>query len=185
REVVASVAVPEDDPRARDDQALLLDAADEALGDGRVPVEAVLDLERRDPDPADLQEVVGTAAVEEVPVPVAYEEVARADEIAVEGPLRPHVVAPVEDACALAAGPELPRLTVRDRLSVGVQQLRLVSRHEIADAPCAHTAGTVRDVDVVQLGRADAFEHLDAVGVEPAAVDVGGERLAGRETEAQ
>ena len=38
---------------------------------------------------------------------------------------------------------------------------------------------------MVQLGRADALEHLDAVGVEPTAVHIRGQRLAGREAEPQ
>ena len=56
------VAGAEHDERLRLDEALVLDADDRARGDRRVPEQALLDLERRDPQAADLEEIVGATA---------------------------------------------------------------------------------------------------------------------------
>ena len=74
-----------DDVGAGEREAVLLRADDGALDDVRVADQAVLDLGRRDPDPAHLDQVVGAAAVPEEAVVVALEEVAGADAVAVEG----------------------------------------------------------------------------------------------------
>ena len=75
-------AVAQDDERARLLQAVLLVADDRALGHVGVRGEALLDLLRRDPDAADLEQVVGAAAVVEEAVGVAREEVAAHDHVA-------------------------------------------------------------------------------------------------------
>ena len=135
---------------------------------GGVADQAVLDLRRRDPDPADLDQVVGAAAVPEVAVGVALEEVAGADAVAVKGLLRLLVLAPVQERGGVALDPEL----------AVVGDVGLVAGHELARAARLRAAGPVGDVDVVRLGGADPVEHLDAEGLQPAVVQLLRQRLA-------
>src|SRR4029453_1878103 len=106
----------------------------------------------RDPDPADLDQVVDAASVPEESVVVALEEVARVDGVAVERPLRLLVVAPVEERGRVAGDEQL----------AGFGGLSPVARDELARRAGSCAAGPVRDVDVVQLAGADPVEHFDA-----------------------
>src|SRR5215204_7049096 len=99
--------------------------------------QAVLDLGRRDPDAADLDQVVDAPAVPEVAVVVALEEVAGLDGVAVECLFRLLVLAPVEERGRVALDPELAVLG----------DVRLVAGDELASRPGAHASGPVRDVD--------------------------------------
>ena len=96
--------------------------------------DAVLDLERRHPDAADLEQVVGPALVPEVPVRVADEEVARCEPVAGEDLLRLLVVAPVAERRALAAKPKLARFTGGNFPAVLADDERFVPRAHLAEA---------------------------------------------------
>ena len=72
-----------------------------------------------------------------------------------------------------------------DEQLAGFADLCLVARDELARRAGSRAAGPVRDVDVVQLARADPVEHLDAERVEPAVVQLARQRLAGRRAHAQ
>src|SRR5262245_31534773 len=115
-----------------------------------MPDEAVLDLGGRDPDPADLDQVVDAAAVPEEAVVVALEQVAGVDGVAVERARRLLGVAFVVERGSVARDEELAVLA----------DLCLVTRDELTGRAGTCTAGPVRDVDVVQLARADPVEHL-------------------------
>src|SRR5215203_865202 len=162
------------DVGAGEGEAVLLRADDGAFHDGGMAHQAMLDLGRSDPDPAHLDQVVRAAAVPEVAVGVALEEVTRANAVAVEGLLRLLVLAPVEERGGVPLDPELPILG----------DVRLVAGHELTGASRLGAAGAIRDVDVVRLGRADPVEHLDAEGIEPTVVELLWQRLAGRRTQA-
>ena len=77
--------LPHDDVRPWNRQPVPGGADDRALDDIRMADEAVLDLGRSDPDPADLDQVVDAPSVPEEPVVVALEQVARVDGVAIEG----------------------------------------------------------------------------------------------------
>ena len=89
--------------------------------------------------------------------------------------LRLLVVAPVVERGRVAGDEQL----------AGLGDLGLVARHELAGRAGSRAAGPVRDVDVVQLARADPVQHLDAERVEPAVVQLARQRLAGRRAHAQ
>src|ERR1041385_637620 len=137
-------------PISRDREPVLRRADDRALDHVRMADEAVLDLGRGDPDPADLDQVVHAAAVPEEPVVVALEEIARVHGVAVEGARRLLLVAPVVERRGVA----------RDEKLAGLAELGFVARDELAGRSGTCSAGPVRDVDVVQLGRDDPGQHL-------------------------
>ena len=76
--------LPGDDIGTREHETVLLSADDGALHHGGVADQALLDLRRRDPDPADLDQVVRAPAVPEVAVGVLLEEVAGSNAVAVK-----------------------------------------------------------------------------------------------------
>ena len=159
----ASAVAPSrsDDEGPRLLQAVLLVADDRALGHVGVRGEALLDLLRGDPDAADLEQVVGAAAVVEEAVGVAREEVAAHDHVARVGLHRLLARVPVHER---GVSPSIHSRPVSRRAAraVLVDHPALVARHELAERSGARRARPVGDVDVVGLGGADAVEHLDA-----------------------
>src|SRR6185295_14216242 len=173
----------QDDERGGQREPSVLVTHDCALRDGRVTKQAILELEWRDPNAPHLEEIVGAPPVPEVAVRVADEEIAGADEITRERALRLLVGAPVHDAGALTRHPKLSGLALGYGAAFLVEERCLVPGNDLADASGPRPARPVRKVDVVQLGGTDTLEHLDAVRLEPPAVHLPGQRLAGREAE--
>ena len=96
-----------DDEGAGQRQPVVLRADDGGLDDLRMLDEAVLDLGRRDPDPADLDQIVDAPPIPEVAVLVALEESPVLTRVAVERLLRLLVLAPVEERGGVALDPQL------------------------------------------------------------------------------
>ena len=116
---------------ARHDQPVLLVADDRALAHPGMGEQAALDLERSDPDPTHLEQVVGAAAVPEVPVGVPLEEVAGAHPAARERPCRSLLVSLVAPRHARPTHVQLARRAVRKVVALVVDDPGLVARHEL------------------------------------------------------
>src|SRR6202035_6164250 len=109
-------------------------------GDRRMADQAALDLLRHEPAPADLEDVVGPAAVGEVAVLVAGEEIAGHHPLAAEGLGGLLHLLPVADGARAALDPEPPRLAGRQRVAVVVAGLDLEPRDRLAERPRPHVA---------------------------------------------
>src|SRR5262249_53252108 len=147
--------------------------------------ERALDLERRDPDAADLEHVVGAARVSEEAVGVAHVAIAGARPRAVERREASLALVPVARARRWAAHPERALFAVAHRLAQVVQEFPVVAGAGLSRSAVAHVAVAVRDEDVEHLGRADAVEDVAAEPRAPFLADVLGERLAGRDARAE
>ena len=150
------------------------------VGDQRL-----LDLERRHPDAADLEHVVAAAAIAVIAVGVAGVGVAGMGPLAAKGAARLVALVPIAVGGAGAAHDQLAGLAVGDVVAVIVEDAQLVARHRLAGAAVADVVRPVRQEDVQHLGRADAVEDVAAGLVAPALADMLGQRLAGRDAEAQ
>src|SRR5262245_32555667 len=180
------LAGAQDDERLRLHEPRLVAPADDgALEDGGVAEEAVLDLDGGDEGASHLEEVVAAPAVEVEALRVAAEEVPAHGPVAPEGRARLVAVVPVAERRRAPAHPEGAELPGGDVVSVGADEPRLVARDDAAEGSRSDLAEAVRDVDVEHLGRADPVEDLDAEGLLPAAVELGGERLPGRDADPQ
>src|SRR5262249_44071264 len=87
-------------------EPLLFDTDDGSGGDGGMTEEALLALQRSDPLPADLEEIVRTAGEIEVALLVDAEEIACPAPMAVEGAPALVAVEPVAEAHAVPLDPE-------------------------------------------------------------------------------
>src|SRR4029453_12829358 len=123
------------------------------LDDIRVGEEALLDLGRRHPHAANLEELVAPPPKPEEAVGVPDEEVARLDEVAAERLFRLLVLVPVEERRRIALDPERAHLAVGDLTPVLVDHPHRVAGHHLADAARSSPPGPARMVDVVRLGR--------------------------------
>src|SRR5712691_5087749 len=128
-----------------------------------------LDLDRRGPEPAHLDHVVGATLV-----PV---EALRIDAVAIAGeepfsehrPLRLLVLGPIKRECAVAFDIQVSRLPRRNGLALVVEDLQLVTGDRLAAGTGPNVVEPVGTIDVEQLGRADAVEDGQAVSLLPAA----------------
>src|SRR5262245_12471462 len=171
------LAGAQDDERLRLHEPRLVAPADDgALEDGGVAEEAVLDLDGGHEGASHLEEVVAAPAVVVEALGVAAEEVPAHGPVAPEGRARLVAVVPVAERRRAPAHPEGAELPGGDVVSVGADEPRLVARDDAAEGSRSDLAEAVRDVDVEHLGRADPVEDLDAEGLLPAAVELGGER---------
>src|SRR5215216_3641787 len=139
------------DERARLLEAVVVVADDRTLGHVRMVGEAAFDLLRRDPDAADLEQVVGTPAIVEAAVGVAREQVAAHDDVAGIRPDRARARVPVHQRGRVALDPQPSRLAVRQLAPLVVDHARRIARHRLAERARTGGARTVGDVDVVRL----------------------------------
>ena len=173
-------------PRHRDDAGNRLDEAVGAGGaddDGLEHVGVLdqhgLDLGRSDPLAADLEHVVGASQVGVEAVLGLDVHVAALEPLAVEALAGRIGAAPVAGRRGGARDPELPR-RARGHVVAGlVAETDAVPAHHRARRPGPAASGTVRDVDVGHLRRADPVEDLDAEALAEAREQLGRERLPG------
>ena len=92
----------------------------------------VLDLDRADPDAADLQHVIGPPGVPVVAIGVARELIAGPDPMALDCVLGPFVLVPVIGAGAVALDQQVADDLVRDLVARVVNDPGLVARHQLA-----------------------------------------------------
>src|SRR5216684_639498 len=112
---------PRDDKCLDLGEAVERDADDSALRDSRVLEQRRLDLDRRDPQSADLDHVVRAALVPVVALVVDAVAVAREKPFAEDRPLGLLVLRPIEREGAVAFDVEVARLALRHRVSFFVK----------------------------------------------------------------
>ena len=134
-----------------------------------------LDLDRRDPQAADLDHVVGPALVPVVAVLVHAVAVAAEEPLAEDRVLGLLVLRPVERQRAVALHVQVSGLARGHGLAVRIEDLHLVAGHGLAAGSRPEVVEPVRAVDVEHLGRADAVEDDQAEGVLPALPDLCGQ----------
>src|SRR5438093_3861572 len=179
-------AVLEDDIGGRLGEGVRVLAPDDGAFEDRVVLEeCCLDLERRDPDPADLGRVVAPPVVRVVAVGARRVPVAGEDPLAAKRPLRLRALLPVEGGGRRAAELQVADLAGRDGTVALARHARLVAGDDLAGCARARAAGEVRDGDVAELRRADAVEDLEPEARLPPLEERPRERLAGRDAEAQ
>src|SRR5204862_4359346 len=130
-----------------------------------------LDLDRRDPDPADFQHVVRAAAVPEVAILVLVVLVARLDPRAEERLFGLLVLVPVVRHRGVALDTEVADLALRHGAPLVVHDGELVARHGKPRGAGARRARTVRDEAVAALRRAEPVDARDAQALAPALVN--------------
>src|SRR5260370_849428 len=86
---------------------------------------------------------------------------------------------PVEGQGAVALHVKVAGITLRDRMAGLVQDLELVARDWVTAGTRPQVAEAIGAIDVQHLGRADAVEDGEAVGILPAPPDLGGKRFGG------
>src|SRR5260370_38822189 len=86
---------------------------------------------------------------------------------------------PVEGQGAVALHVKVAGLTLGDGMAGLVQDLELVARDWFTGGTRPQVVQAIGAVDVQHLGRADAVEDGEAVGILPAPPDLGGKRLGG------
>src|SRR5262249_54854129 len=158
---------------------------DGAFGNGFVFEQTVFDFGRRDENAADFQHFVGPSAVPEIAFGVARELVARRAVIAGEGLFRLLVRLPVTNRRGIAFDPQRSHLSVWRHLSIGADDLGLVTGHDLAQTALAHVAEAIRNVNVKHLRRPNAVQDLNAERIFPSAVKLRRQRFAGRDADAQ
>src|SRR5215472_14031141 len=144
-----------------------------------------LDLERRYPHAVDLEHVVGAPAVVIVAVGVAQILVAGMGPFADEGAAALRALVPVAFAGGGPAHHELADLAISELAPVLVDDLHVVSRHRLAGRSVADVAGPVAQKGLQHFGRAESVENVDADDRAPAFAEMGGQRLASRNTQPQ
>src|SRR5258708_32509205 len=85
----------------------------------------------------------------------------------------------VEGKGAVALQVKVAGFTVGDRMAGLVKDLELVARDWLTAGTRPQVVQAIGAVDVQHLGRADAVEDGEAVGILPAPPDLGGKRLGG------
>ena len=156
-----------------------LDAHDSALRHRRVLEQRRLDLDRRRPQAADLDHVVGPSLVPVVAVLVDAIPIAREEPVAEDRPLGLLMLRPVQRERAVALHVEVAGIAGGHWLSFLVEDLQLVSGNRLATRSGAHVVEPVGAVDVQHLGRPDAVEDREPVRLLPAPPDLGRKRLRG------
>src|SRR5215510_1671914 len=178
--VAAARGLLEDDEGLRLDQPIAVLTADHRrLQHRRVAHQRRLDLDRRDPDTADLQHVVRAAAVPEVALGVLVVLVACLDPRAEERLLGLVVLVPVVGHRRVALDAQVADLAARDAMPLVVDDRELVAGHGHARRAGARTPRAIRDEDVADLGGTDAVDDLHAEPLAPACEELVGQGLAG------
>src|SRR5580704_2924952 len=108
------------------------------MGDQRL-----LDLERGHPDAADLQHVVGAAAIAAIPLGITGIGVAGMGPLAAKGMLRLVALVPITVGGARSAHDEFAALAIGDGIALIVEDARFIARHRLAGAAVADVAGPV------------------------------------------
>src|SRR5207237_1459412 len=138
----------------------------------------LLDLQGRDPEALDLEQVVAAPLEPVVAFRVAPVEVARAHPPASHrrgGLLR---LLPVARARTLPPDEKAARARAFDLAARVIQELRLVAGDFAPAAPRPYVFAPVREEHVQHLGRADAVEDVETGQPLPLAVDSFGKLLA-------
>src|SRR5260221_11907009 len=104
--------------------------------------------------------------------------------VAVEGFLALFVLVPVLRRRVFDANEVVPNLAVFYRVAALVGNQRFVAWHQLAGTAGAYLSWAIADEDVQDFGAANAIEDLHVEGLFPAAQDVRGQGLAGRDAEA-
>src|SRR5438876_2943582 len=138
-----------------------------------------LDLDRRDPETADLDHVVASSLVPVEAVLVDAVSVAGEEPLAEDRAFRLLVLRPIEREGAVALDVEITGLALGHRPAFVIEDLQLVARHGLAAGAGLHVVEAVGAVDVQHLSRADSVEDGEAECILPAAPDLGGQRLGG------
>src|SRR6185437_1824613 len=142
--------------------------------------EAKLDLERIDPLPGDLDQVIGAAAEEMEAVGVAHKAVAGIDPSAVadgfRGLVRP---VPVQRRGGIAAYPQDALFVVADLAAVLVFQTDFIAGHAQPGGAELFPLRPVAEIDVQHFGRSQPFDDLKSGEPLPAVEDFGGKYLGG------
>src|SRR2546428_203943 len=142
-------AVLEDDIGGRLGEGVRVLAPDDGAFEDRVVLEECgLDLERRDPDPADLEKVVAPPVVRVVAVGARRVPVAGEDPLAAKRPLRLRALLPVEGGGRRAADLQVADLAGRDETVALARHARLVAGDDLAGRARPRAAGAVRNGDV-------------------------------------
>ena len=148
--------------------------------------EAQLDLERVDPLPGNLYEIVGAAAEEVKAVGIADKTVAGVDPPLLadgfRGLVRP---VPVQRRVGIAAHPQNAFLIVGDVAAFLVAQHDLVAGHAQARGAELFLLRAVAEINMQRFGRAQSLDDLQARQRLPAVEDFGRENLGRRERHAQ
>src|SRR5262249_48493124 len=184
--LVGAVTVLEHDEGFRLDQSVAVLLADEGGLEHRLMRnEGRLDLERRYPHAVDLEHVVGAPAVVIVAVGVAQIIVAGMRPFADEGAAALRALVPVAFAGGGPAHHELADLAIGELAPVLVDDLHVVPLHRLAGRSVADVAGPVAQKGLQHFGRAEPTPNVDAYDRAPAFAEMGGQRLAGRNTQPQ
>src|ERR1700752_4006741 len=157
--------------------ARVLDPDDRDLFHKGMLEETALDLLGGEPLAAHLEQTLRTAAVGEVAVLVAPEQVAGDIPFAAERRARLLHLLPVPDRARVAAYPHHSHFAVRKLPPFVVAHLHVESGDDSADRARLHRPVLVTNEDVPHLGGAEAVEQLHVERLSPALVQLGGERL--------
>src|SRR5215470_3875192 len=102
-----------------------------------------------------------------------------------EGAAALRALVPVAFAGGGPAHHELADIAIRELAPVLVDDLHVVSRHRLAGRSVADVAGPVAQKRLQHFGRAEPVENVDADDRAPAFAEMGGQRLASRNTQPQ
>src|SRR2546428_6245080 len=153
-------------------EPVALDSHFSALSRGRVLEQRRLDLDRRRPQAADLDHVVGPSLVPVVAVLVDAIPIAREEPLAEDRPLGLLMLRPVQRERAVALHVEVAGIAGGHWLAFLVEDLQLVSGNRLATRSGAHVVEPVGAVDVQHLRRPDAVEDREPVRLLPAPPDL-------------
>src|SRR5262244_4504010 len=134
--------------------------------------------------PAHAQQVVGAAHVPVVAVRVLAILVSGVVPLALQNPLRRFLPPPVACEHAPAADEQVSDLSGGHVGAAVINQADPVPGYGATRASRARFTDAVADEDMQSLRRADAIQDFDAEALAPAAVQVGGQGLRGREAHA-
>src|SRR5262249_50838382 len=140
---------------------------------------------RGHPHAVDLEHVIGAPAVIIVAVRVAQVLVAGMGPFADEGAPALRALVPVAFAGGGPAHHELADLAIGTLAPVLVDDLHVVSRHRLARRSVAEVARPVAQKGLQHFRRAESVENVDAYDRAPTFAEMGGQRLAGRNTQPQ
>ena len=184
RRSLGGVPLGEHDPGLGLDQPVVVGAAHNGGFQHRLMGnQAGLDLDRGDPDSADLEHVVRAPATHVTAGLVDGVGIAGAEPRAVEGCGGALGLAPILGDEGSPANQQVAGLAGRHVAPVIVDQARLVARYERAAGPWRHRARPVGDEDVQALGRSDPVDDVEPGGGAPAFEQRRRQRLAGRDAE--
>src|SRR5712692_259762 len=150
-----------------------------ALGHRGMLQERRLDLDRRRPQPAHLDHVVGATLVPVEAVRIDAIAIAREEPFSEHRPLGLLMLGPVERERAVAFDVEVAGLTRWYRFPLVVEDLQLITGDRFAARPWPDVVKPVGAIDMEHLCRADAVEDGQPIRFLPAPPNLGGQRLGG------